>query len=270
MGISNSRAKICKVKPKEEPSVYQVASPKIITAVRRIPQHQQGIVGQRDHQLPPIKQHIPQIVPSPPDSQNLYVKPIHSIIKAHPPQKAKIWQPIERSTEPPGVSKTYNDHASMRKKGGFLQAQTSLIGEATKKRRSHQRRLEDQRKLYTSTIGNSQMKEIRLVSRPTQRDIFWDETEEQNLDFRELLQPSPPLTNLDAEIKEISSRLKTEARLKDTSDEIVTKSPERLAPQNFIWLEDFRKNELKHFKTWDVLEGQWEPKLWLDTTWKHK
>lgn len=42
-----------------------------------------------------------------------------------------------------------------------------------------------------------QTERIQLVSRPTQRDIFWDETKGQNLDLRELLQPSPPLTDPD-------------------------------------------------------------------------
>lgn len=36
---------------------------------------------------------------------------------------------------------------------------------------------------------------VRLVSRPMQQNIFWDESEGRLLDVRELLQPSPQLTD---------------------------------------------------------------------------
>ncbi len=36
---------------------------------------------------------------------------------------------------------------------------------------------------------------VRLVSRPMQQNIFWDESEGQILDVRELLQPSPQVTD---------------------------------------------------------------------------
>lgn len=36
---------------------------------------------------------------------------------------------------------------------------------------------------------------VRLVSRPMQQNVFWDEFEGQILDVRELLQPSPQLTD---------------------------------------------------------------------------
>lgn len=36
---------------------------------------------------------------------------------------------------------------------------------------------------------------VRLVSRPMQQNVFWDEFEGQTLDVRELLQPSPQLTD---------------------------------------------------------------------------
>ncbi|MCJ8736887.1 hypothetical protein PDJAM_G00017550 [Pangasius djambal] len=277
----------------------------MITAVQHLPQHQQGILGhQQISQLPPLKQHVPQIVP-PPDSQNLYAKPIHSIIKSHPPQRAKAWQPIACPVEPPAVSKASDEHVSMgwrngvvsqystprhgrrcgggsslqRSQGGFLQAQTLLIGQATKKRQSHQRRLRKQQRIYTSSIegaGNVQTERIRLVSRPTQRDIFWDETKGQNLDLRELLQPSPPLTDPHSRMEEMTTQLKSEVGLKRNSgsfsrdlNENVKKTSERRTQQTLPWLEDFRKHEQKHLNSRDALEGRWGCKQWLDTPREH-
>ncbi|KAG7328289.1 hypothetical protein KOW79_008233 [Hemibagrus wyckioides] len=248
----------------------------MITAAHRLPQHQQGILGHRQiSQLPPLKQHAPQIISSPPDSQNVYAKPIHSIIKSHPPQRAKAWQPIPCPVEPPAASNTSTNHVPMRNKGGFLPAQTLLIGERTKKRQSHQQHLWEQQRIYTSTVegaGNLQIERIRLVSRPTQRDIFWDETKGQNLDFRELLQPSPPLRpKPDSGMEEITkSEIGLKGNFSKDLNESVTKSPERITQQNLPWLEDFQKNEQKHLHSWDVLEGQWGCKLWLDVPWERR
>lgn len=109
-----------------------------------------------------------------------------------------------------------------------------------------------------------QMERFRLVSRPTQKDIFWDETKGQNLDLRDLLQPTPPLTDPDFEMGEITKRTNSEVGLKSNSgnssrdlNESLTKSPEKTAQQNLLWLEDFRKHEQKHLNSWDILEGQW-------------
>ncbi|KAK2843379.1 hypothetical protein Q7C36_011594 [Tachysurus vachellii] len=248
----------------------------VITAAQHLPQHQQGILGHRQiSQLPPLKQHVPQIISSPPDSQDLYPKPVQSIIKSHPPQRAKAWKPITCPMELSAASKSSNEHVSMRNKGGFLQAQTLLIGERTKKRQQH---IREQQRIYTSTVGgagNSQIEKIRVVSRPTQRDIFWDETKGQNLDFRELLQPSPPLMpEADSGMEEMTRRLKSEVGLKGNLsrdlNESVTISPGRIRQQNLPWLEDFRKNEQNHLNTWDIVESQWGHKLWQDTHWESR
>lgn len=116
-----------------------------------------------------------------------------------------------------------------------------------------------------------QTERIRLVSRPTQRDIFWDETKGQNLDLRELLQPSPPLTDPDSGMEEMTRRPKSEVGLKGNSggfsrdlNESVTKSPERITQQNSPWLDDFQKHSQKHLNTWDIVEDQCGHKQWLD------
>lgn len=116
-----------------------------------------------------------------------------------------------------------------------------------------------------------QIEGIRLVSRPTQRDIFWDDTTGQNLDFRELLRASSPLTDPDSGTEEMTRQPKSEVGLKDDLggfsrdlNESLTKSPEHIPQQNLPWLEDFRKHEQKHLNTWEVLEGQWTCEQWLD------
>ncbi|KAM9466703.1 uncharacterized protein Hap1MRO34_015744 [Clarias gariepinus] len=103
MGTSNSRPNICKVTPKEEQPFHHAASVMMITAAQHCPPHQKII------QLPPLKQHVPQIFSSAPGLQNLDATPIHSIIKSHPPLKAKAWQP----TESPAVSNVSDEHVSM-------------------------------------------------------------------------------------------------------------------------------------------------------------
>ncbi|KAA0711431.1 hypothetical protein E1301_Tti006278 [Triplophysa tibetana] len=55
--------------------------------------------------------------------------------------------------------------------------------------------------LETAVEGNEMedRQRVRLVSRPTERNIFWDESEGQILDVRDLLQPSPELIDPDSE-----------------------------------------------------------------------
>ncbi|XP_036450065.1 uncharacterized protein LOC118824186 [Colossoma macropomum] len=198
----------------------------MITAAQSPPEYQYGIVGhQHTSHLPPLKQHVPQIVHSLPGLQNLYAKTGHSIIKSHPPQQAKAWQPTAPLMEPSmasdehafmakgwrdGVAHQYSNpswggrHGAgsnhQRNMGGFLPAQTVLTHQVNKKRQAQQRNFRErrakQRIFYTSTVKgiDEEPQRIRLVSRPTQRDIFWDEVKGQSLDPKELQQPSPPVT----------------------------------------------------------------------------
>ncbi|KAI4879107.1 hypothetical protein NFI96_014439, partial [Prochilodus magdalenae] len=221
MGNSSSRPKICQVAPsqsllQEEQQSSQPASPWMITAVQGRPEHQ------HTSQLPPLKQHVPQIAQSLSGLQNTG----HSIIKSHPPQRAKAWQPTAPLMEPSVAS---DEHASMAKRwrdgaahqystnskgghcsarscqqrnmGGFLPAQIVLTHQANKKRQAQQRNFREkhakQRTVYISSVkgtDNEETQRIRLISRPTQRDIFWDEVKEQSLDPKELQQPNDPVT----------------------------------------------------------------------------
>ncbi|XP_016399515.1 uncharacterized protein LOC107732628 [Sinocyclocheilus rhinocerous] len=96
-----------------------------------------------------------------------------------------------------GTSKTLQGHMK-----GLLLAQTMLSRQATKKRQAQQRCFREsrgkQKRVYTSYLEGDEMEggqRVRLVSRPMQQNIFWDESEGWILDVRELLQPSPQLTD---------------------------------------------------------------------------
>lgn len=120
-----------------------------------------------------------------------------------------------------------------------------------------------------------EIEKIRLVSRPTQRDIFWDEMTGQNLDPRELLQSSPHLTDPDSKEKEITKQPNSAVGLRgnsgdfsmDLNEESATKLPERKTQRRLPWLEDFRKREQNHVNTWSVLEDGWGRSKWLDMPW---
>ncbi|XP_016099374.1 uncharacterized protein [Sinocyclocheilus grahami] len=85
---------------------------------------------------------------------------------------------------------------------GPLLAQTMLSRQATKKQQAQQRCFREsrgkQKRVYTSYLEGDEMEggqRVRLVSRPMQQNIFWDESEGRILDVREMLQPSPQLTD---------------------------------------------------------------------------
>ncbi|KTF71065.1 hypothetical protein cypCar_00043833 [Cyprinus carpio] len=85
---------------------------------------------------------------------------------------------------------------------GLLLAQTMLSRQATKKWQAQQRCFREsrgkQKRVYTTYLEGDVMEgrqRVRLVSRPMQQNIFWDESEGRLLDVRELLQPSPQLTD---------------------------------------------------------------------------
>ncbi|XP_077094557.1 uncharacterized protein LOC143746551 isoform X3 [Siphateles boraxobius] len=85
---------------------------------------------------------------------------------------------------------------------GVLLAQTMLCRQATKKRQAQQRCFRERRgksnRGYTSYVEGEEMERsqrVRIVSRLMQQNVFWDEFEGRILDVRELLQPSPQLTD---------------------------------------------------------------------------
>ncbi|XP_035388964.1 uncharacterized protein LOC113587039 isoform X2 [Electrophorus electricus] len=186
---------------------------------------------------------------------------------------------------------------------GFLPAQTVLNYNTTKKHRAQQRHFREKRReqqrVYTSSIRGTNDEEIqsfRLVSRPTQRDIFWDETKGQCLDLRELLQPTPPPTDphLTDEMKrplhpdnesKFGAKGRTDNGLAQGTQggfswdmNVRTTNPVRgqINPlpgsdyttwqENLPWLQDFRTQEKKHVNSHNVLEEGWGRKQWLVTS----
>ncbi|RXN11334.1 hypothetical protein ROHU_030060 [Labeo rohita] len=188
----------------DKPSLFPT-SPWMITAVNGTEMQEKGIVGQKSsNRLPPLtgRHAIPNSVHLEPGSQSVCDKTGHSIIKSHPPQPAKDreWRdgPVHCYSTPSlgghcGTSKTLQGHMK-----GLLLAQTMLSRQATKKRQAQQRCFREsrrkQKRVYTSCPEGDEREgrqRVRLVSRPMQQNIFWDESEGQILDIRELLQPSP-------------------------------------------------------------------------------
>ncbi|XP_051252178.1 uncharacterized protein LOC127361525 [Dicentrarchus labrax] len=71
---------------------------------------------------------------------------------------------------------------------GFLEAQTSLTQQAHQRRRAHLRQTREQRRhkvVYAVNVGGANtegIQRVKLIRRPTERDIFWDETTGESLD----------------------------------------------------------------------------------------
>ncbi|XP_076835381.1 uncharacterized protein LOC143481285 [Brachyhypopomus gauderio] len=290
MGTSNSRLKTCQVAPsgsqrgEEHPSRPSV-SPWMITTV---------LEHRPTCPLPPLKQNKPHVVHSLPGSQDLYTKRGHSIIKSHPPRQ-KAWQPDTPLKEPSMAS---DEHVSMRNTRGFLPAQNVLNYHATKKQRALQRHLREkqreQQRIYTSSIGgggDEEIQRIQLVSRPTQRDIFWDETKGQHLDFRELLRLSKPATKprvLEGTRRPphpdntagfgANDRTLPQGNQggfpRATRASVRSPGRGRTSPlqepdyetrrKNLPWLQDFRTHEQISVNSHNVLEDRWGHELWLE------
>ncbi|KAI7804753.1 hypothetical protein IRJ41_017195, partial [Triplophysa rosa] len=184
------------------------ASKWMITTVQGTEMQEKGILGQRkSNHLPPLtgRQEVPLNVGLETGSQSVCDKTGDSIVKSHPPQPAKDteWRdgPVHHYSTPSqgehcGTNNTVQGHMK-----GLLLAQTMLSRQATKKRQAQQKCFRErrgrQKRVYTSeTVEGNEMEDrqrVRLVSRPTERNIFWDESEGQILDVRDLLQPSPEL-----------------------------------------------------------------------------
>lgn len=112
---------------------------------------------------------------------------------------------------------------------------------------------------------------VRLVSRPTQRNIFWDDSEGQILDVRDLLQPSPELTDPDSE-DVIKTKPQTDSRFESDVEDWTFEGPVMKSCRKSLcsthldrgltetvqrscdlpWLQDWREFEKKHHATKDV------------------
>ncbi|XP_051578340.1 uncharacterized protein LOC127454885 [Myxocyprinus asiaticus] len=172
---------------------------------------------------------------------------------------------------------------------GLLLAQTMLSRQATKKRQAQQKcfrqRRGKQKKVYTSEVEGDnmeRMQRVQLVSRPTQRNIFWDESEGQILDVRELLQPSPELTDPNIEdmidkpltggfvpevedwklgglVMESSKNSQWSPNSKTNLEGGLTETVQRYC--DLAWLQDWRGLEKKHHKSKNV---QVNRQRWMD------
>ncbi|XP_067223344.1 uncharacterized protein [Chanodichthys erythropterus] len=181
--------------------------------VQRKTNHLPPLTGR--HKVPRIV-HLEQVVMSPTGSQSVCDK---SIIKSHPSQPAKAWQtmtlvtgadvnpvkhahmaykaaesedtewrdgPVHCYSTPSleghcGTSNTLQGHMK-----GLLLAQTMLSRQATKKWQAQQKCFRERRgkskRVYTSYVEGDEMERnqrVRLVSRPMQQNVFWDEFEGQ-------------------------------------------------------------------------------------------
>ncbi|KAM6968497.1 uncharacterized protein LKV04_017361 isoform 1-T2 [Tautogolabrus adspersus] len=69
---------------------------------------------------------------------------------------------------------------------GFLEAQTALTQQDHQQQRAQLRQARELRRrkvVYTVNVGNTgKSQRLKLVRRPTERDIFWDETTGDRLD----------------------------------------------------------------------------------------
>ncbi|XP_028834113.1 uncharacterized protein LOC114788457 isoform X2 [Denticeps clupeoides] len=200
MGSTNSRPKICQVAPSHveidgnlKPSYPN--SEWMLSPMDRTHEQLQEVLGpQRNTKLPPLRQDV--LLHS-----NLHASgalPLvstdiksQSIIHSHPPLRAQAWQPL---ISPTG-QKDASSHKPTSSSTGFLEAQAMLSHQAKKKRRGHHQRYRERRGMQRASeiMGHEgqEIQKLSLVSRPTKRDIFWDETTGKTLDIRELLQPSP-------------------------------------------------------------------------------
>ncbi|XP_035796614.2 uncharacterized protein LOC118469137 [Amphiprion ocellaris] len=175
-----------------------------------------GPLGRRKTTLPPLKQEITLSSLSEPRSAGTFPSKQSdnsSIIHSHPPRRPQALQPLALQI---GHTRTANQIAMGRNcrdgdvhqffttgqtgtsrmiQGGFLEAQISLTQQTHQHRQTHLRQARDKRRhkaVYTATVRSPNaegIQRLKLVRRPTEKDIFWDETTGQRLDPNCLLKP---------------------------------------------------------------------------------
>ncbi|XP_038585552.1 uncharacterized protein LOC119910829 [Micropterus salmoides] len=210
MGSTGSRRRLRTVAPCN--SLQQEgAKPKpqwTLPALQVAVEKQSG--SQRKTTLPPLKQEITLSTLSEPSFAG-NILPKHSnnssIIHSHPPRRPQALQPLAlqightstanqiamgRDCRDGGAHRfsttgqTGHSGTSRMIQGGFLEAQTALTQQALRHRRAHLRHAREQRRhkvVYTVNGPNREgIQRLKLVRRPTERDIFWDETTGESLD----------------------------------------------------------------------------------------
>ncbi|XP_019909602.1 uncharacterized protein LOC105026462 [Esox lucius] len=236
MGSAVSRPRLSQVAPCPSPpdgdqeqkpnhSTLQWTIPAVSTPLKP----QDGSLGcRRINQLPPLKLDNPATFPplyaesssvpsALPQSQRNIWSP--SIIHSHPPRRLQALQPLaplsaglQVTANHTAMGRDWRDGhvlhftapsqaerggASRQLQGGLLEAQMVLCQQAQRRRRSHYRRMREQRlhetNIRTDNVGRHSkgIQRLHLLNRPTQRDIFWDEMTGESLDLREILLPSP-------------------------------------------------------------------------------
>ncbi|XP_049917502.1 uncharacterized protein LOC126400660 [Epinephelus moara] len=216
MGSTGSRPRLRKVAPCNSLQ-EEGAQPEPQWTLPALPvtmEQPSGSVGRKKTILPPLRQEITLSSLSgnlPPKQSN---NP--SIIHSHPPRRPQALQPLAlqightstanhiamgRDCRDGGVhlfstiDRTGHSGTGRMIQGGFLEAQTALTKQAHRHRRAHLRQAREQRRhkvVYTVNGGGTNtegMQRLKLVRRPTERDIFWDETTGESLDPSCLLDP---------------------------------------------------------------------------------
>ncbi|XP_074517749.1 uncharacterized protein LOC141783992 [Sebastes fasciatus] len=174
-------------------------------------------LGKKKTILPPLRQEITLSKLSEPCFAGILPQKQSnnsSIIHSHPPRRPQAMHPLVLQI---GHTSTANQIAMGRDcrdgdvhlfstigqtghsgtgrmiQGGFLEAQTALAQQAHQHRRAHLRQAREQRRhkvVYSVNVGGTEgIQKLKLVRRPTERDIFWDETTGESLDPSCLLDP---------------------------------------------------------------------------------
>nr|XP_046269398.1 uncharacterized protein LOC124072217 [Scatophagus argus] len=224
MGSTSSRPRLRRVAPCNSLQ-EEGAQPKPQWTLPALPvtvEQPSGSLGHRKTTLPPLKQEItlstlsePCFAGSLPPKQSNN----SSIIHSHPPRRPQALQPLALQI---GHTTTANQIVMARGvstprdggvhqcsttgqaghcgtgrmiQGGFLEAQTALSQQAHRHRRAHLRQVRERRRLkvvYTVNDPTTEgIQRLKLVRRPTERDIFWDDATGESLDPSCLLDPEP-------------------------------------------------------------------------------
>ncbi|XP_070698400.1 uncharacterized protein [Pempheris klunzingeri] len=219
MGTTGSRPRVRKVAPCNSLQ-EDGAQPKPQWTLPALPvsvEQPSGCLGQRKTILPPLKQELSLSTLSEPCfAGNLSPKQSNnsSIIHSHPPRRPQALQPLalqisHTSTANQiamgrdcrdGVFQRFSTagqtaHCGTGRmiQGGSLEAQTALAQQAHRHRRALHQQAREQRRHKVVYVVNGphteRIQRVKLVRRPTERDIFWDETRGESLDPSCLLDP---------------------------------------------------------------------------------
>ncbi|XP_026185862.1 uncharacterized protein LOC113144157 isoform X2 [Mastacembelus armatus] len=216
MGSTGSRIRLRKVTPCNSPKEEggQLEQRWTLPALPVTREQTSGSLGQRTN-LPPLKQEMTLSTLSEPYFAGSLLQK-QSIIHSHPPRRPQALQPMAlqightstasqiamcKDSRDGGVhhfsatSRTGHAGTGRMIQGGFLEAQTALAQQALRYRHLQIRQAKLHRKhkvIYSINVrGNNtdRIQRVKLVKRPTERDIFWDETTGESLDPSCLLEP---------------------------------------------------------------------------------